>query len=1131
MKKKWQPDFPEWESLKKLQRIMRLTLLLVFGLCFSVVAKSYSQTKLMDVRLSNATIHEAIGYVEEHSDFVFLYKKEDINLNKRVDVQLTGANIDQILAKVLKDEKVTYDVYDRQIVIRKAETEAIAAQQKKSVSGKVTDDKGQTLPGVSIVVKGTTTGVVTDANGGYAIQNIPADAILQFSFVGMQMQEVATNGKANINVVLAEETVGIEEVVAIGYGTVKKSDLTGAVASLKKDDMNKGVVTSMSGLLQGKAAGVQITQGSAEPGGGITIQIRGAGSVNAGSEPLYVVDGLPIEIGQVISGVGANITDSRVPRSPISNINTADIQSIEILKDASATAIYGARGANGVILVTTKKGATGAMKVNYSGYGGMQKPINMISVLNASEYKRVLNEILATPGSNVSQTELVGEIQNNGAGTVWQEELIRDAKVQSHSLSFNGGNNTTKYFASLNYFNQEGIMINSGFQRYDTRFNMEHRAEKMLFGINFSTAYTYDDLLQGGFDTNEQGDPLYAARGFDPTLSVFNADGTYQTSPLLNIDNPVALANGERSQAANYRTLGTIFGEYTILKGWTAKVNIGFDMRNSRRDDYVSRITKDGLANGGVGTILTGSKNNYLGEFTTTYNKELKNNSNFTVMGGITYQKFANSDFAGTGKGFPVDETMTNNMGLANSAYYTMTSSKSNNKLLSYIGRANYNLGNKFLFTATIRADGSSKFGENNKFAYFPSAAFAWKMTDYKFIQNLDLFSSLKFRSSIGQTGNQNIANFLSITTFGRGSNVIIGGQQYVGLVPLRIANPDLKWETTQQFDVGFDMGFLNNRITASVDYYQKNTYDMLFALPIPASTGYSSVMQNIGSLKNNGFELTIDSRNLEGKFKWNTSFNLSTLKNEVTDIGTISEIIHTGAGQTTSQIAIIRVGETLNSFYGYQTNGIWQTQADITASGTKDPVKPGDIKYVDQNGDKVVNTSDRVILGKSIPSVTIGLTNNLSFKNFELNFFIDALSGVKMLNNSKVETYFPVSHRRNRIAEPYLNRWTSTNPSTEFPSFVNPAGQGNKAVSDLTVEDASYIRLQSMQLTYRLPLKSKKIFENVAFYVSGQNLHTWTKYTGQDPTTNSNGNSTLKIDFNSYPVARTFIFGVELGF
>jgi len=1131
MKKKWQPDFPEWESLKKLQKIMRITLLLVLGLCFTVSAKSYSQTKLMDVKLSNATIQDAIGYVEEHSDFVFLYKKEDINLRKRVDVQLTGANIDQILATVLKDEKVTYDVYDRQIVIRKAESDAVSAQQKKSITGKVTDEKGQTLPGVSIVVKGTTTGVVTDANGGYAIQNIPNDAILQFSFGGMQMQEVATSGKANINVVLAEETVGIEEVVAIGYGTVKKSDLTGAVASLKKEDLNTGVITSMSGLLQGKAAGVQIQQGSAEPGGGITIQIRGAGSVNAGSEPLYVVDGLPIETGQVISGTGANITASRAPRSPISNINPADIQNIEILKDASATAIYGARGANGVILVTTKKGSSGALKINYSGYGGIQKPISMVSVLTATDYKRILNEILDTPGSNVSQTERVGEIQNGGLGTIWQDQLIRQAPVQSHSLSFTGGSNNTKYFASLNYFNQEGIMINSGYQRYDSRFNLEHKANKMLFGINFSTSYTYDDLLQGGFDTNEQGDPLYAARNYDPTLAIFNADGTYQRSSLLNVENPLALANGERSKAANYRTLGTIYGEYTILKGWTAKLNLGFDVRNSRRDDYVSRITQDGLANGGVGTILTGTRTNYLGELTTTYNRDLNNNSSFTVLGGITYQKFSNLDFSGTGRGFPVDETMTNNMGMANAALYEMSSSKSNNKLLSYIGRANYNLNNKFLFTATLRADGSSKFGENNKFAYFPSGAFAWKMTDYEFIKKLNLFSSLKFRTSYGETGNQNIANYLSITTFGIGANVIMNGQQLVSLQPLRIANPDLKWETTKQFDVGFDMGFLDNRIVTSIDYYQKNTEQMLFALPVPASSGYTSIMSNIGNIKNEGFELTIDSRNIQGKFTWNTSMNISTLKNRVTDIGSISEIIHTGAGQTTTQIAIIRVGETLNSFYGYKTNGIWQSQAEISASGTKDPVKPGDIKYVDQNGDNVVNSSDRVIIGKSIPSFTMGLTNTFTFKNFELNFFIDANSGMQMLNNSKVETYFPVSHRRNRIAEPYLNRWTTANPSTENPSFVNPAGQGNKSVSDLTVEDASYIRLQSMQLTYNVPLKSTKIFDRVSFYISGQNLHTWSNYTGQDPTTNSNGDSTLKIDFNSYPVARTFIFGVELGF
>jgi TonB-linked SusC/RagA family outer membrane protein len=542
-------------------------------------------------------------------------------------------------------------------------------------------------------------------------------------------------------------------------------------------------------------------------------------------------------------------------------------------------------------------------------------------------------------------------------------------------------------------------------------------------------------------------------------------------------------------------------------------------------------LTKDGRANSGIATILTGTRNNYLGEFTTTYNRTLANNSSFTAMAGITYQKFINNNFAGTGKGFPVDETETYNMGMANAALYTMSSSKNNNKLLSYIGRANYNLFDKFLFTATLRVDGSSRFGTNKKYGYFPSGAFAWKMHEHDFIKDLNVFSSLKFRASLGRTGNQDIGNFLSITTFGQGASVILGGQQYVTLAPTRLANPDLKWETTEQINVGFDMGFLENRIVTSVDYFQKNTFDMLFDLPVPASTGYTSIMSNIGNIKNDGFELTVDSRNLQGKLKWNTSLNLSTLKNRVTDTGNISQIIHTDAGQSTTQIAIIKVGETLNSFYGYQTDGIWQTQEEITASGTKDPVKPGDVKYVDQNGDKVVNTNDRVILGKSIPSLTMGLTNVFEYKSFQLNFFIDAATGVDMLNNSKVETYYPVSHRRNRMAEPYLNRWTKENQSTEYPSFVNPAGQGNKAVSDLTVEDASYIRLQSAQFSYNIPLRNRKIFDRINVYVSGQNLYTLTKYTGQDPSTNSNGNSSLKIDFNSYPVSRTYTLGVELGF
>lgn len=1124
-------------ALKKLWatktfRTMRLTLYaLLIAAAQALAADGYAQATKLSLTMSNTTVKQVLSEIEDISEFYFLYNSKIVDVERKVDVNFKNKKINEALDVLFKDSGVKYNIVDRQIVLSGTVPASVRniGDQQRTVTGTVTDNTGQPLPGVTIVVKGTMQGVVTDANGNYSISNLPENATLQFSFVGMKSQEIPAGNQTSINVTMEQDAIGIEEVVAIGYGTIRKSDLTGSVSSLRKDDMNKGVTTTLTSLLQGKAAGVQITQASMEPGGGTTVQIRGAGSVNAGSDPLYVIDGLPIENSQVISGNGDVIPGVRVPRSPLSNINPADIEAIEILKDASATAIYGARGANGVILVTTKKGSTGAMKISYNGYGGIQSAVNMIEVLDANSYKRILNEILETPGSNVSESERVTDIQ--GGGTDWQNELLRNAVVQSHSLSFTGGNSGTKYFASLNYFDQKGVLKTSGYERYDSRLNLEHRTNKMLFGVNFSTSYIHDNVVPVGFSTNEEGSTLYAARGFDPTMSIFDEDGNYQTSSMLNLDNPLALLYGKTSQTDNYRTLGTLFGEYTILKGWTVKLNLGFDTRNSRRDTYVSRLTKDGRANSGVGTILTGTRNNYLGELTTAYTKTLENNSSFTAMGGITYQKFININFSGTGRGFPVDESQTNNIGLADAAQYSMGSSKNNNKLLSYIGRANYNLFDKFLFTATLRVDGSSRFGTNNKYGYFPSGAFAWKMGEYQFIKDLNIFNSLKFRTSVGRTGNQDIGNFLSITTFGQGAEVILGGQQYVTLAPTRIANPDLQWETTEQINIGFDMGFAGNRIFTSMDYFQKNTFDMLFNLPIPASTGYTSIMSNIGNIKNTGFEFSVDSRNLVGKFKWNTNLNFSTLKNRVTDIGDISEIIHTNAGQSTSQIAIIKVGETLNSFYGYKTSGIWQSQEEITASGTKDPVKPGDVKFVDINDDKVVNTNDRVILGKSIPSFTMGLTNAFEYQNFQLNVFMDAATGVSMLNNSKVETYYPVSHRRNRMAEPYLNRWTKENPSNTNPSFVNPAGQGNKAVSDLTVEDASYIRLQTVQLSYQIPLKNKKIFDRINCYVSGQNLYTWTNYSGQDPTTNSNGDSSLKIDFNSYPVSRTFTLGIELGF
>ena len=1003
-------------------------------------------------------------------------------------------------------------------------------QQGKKIKGVVRDETGEPIIGANVIEKGTSNGLITDLDGAFSLEVKPGSTLV-ISYIGYISQEIPiTDNTTTLNIKLVEDSKTLDEVVVVGYGTMKKSDLTGSVSSFRKKDMNQGVNSSLSGLLQGKAAGVQVTQASAEPGGGITIQVRGAGSVNAESGPLYVVDGLPIETSNVVSGSGNGMPGMRVARSPISNINPADIESIEILKDASATAIYGARGANGVVLVTTKKGASGKMKVNYSGFVGMQVKKDMIDVLNAEDYKRILNEIQATPGSNVSDSEIVGEIQDGG--TDWQNEMLRTAVVQSHSLSYTGGTEKTKFFTSLNYFDQDGIMKNTNYKRYDGRVNLDYKEDRFNFGTNITASYTHDDIVPIGFSTNEEGSALYAARGFDPTLRTFNDDGTYQTSSLINLDNPLALLNGKTSQTSTYRTLGTAFLEYTILKGWTVKANLGFDYINSRRDSYVSEITKSGKAKSGIASILTGTRSNYLTEFTTNYNRDLPHNSSINAMAGFTYQKFSYNSFDGNGSGFPVDEIMTNNMGMADPSLYGMGSSKNNNKLMSYIGRVNYNMFDVLLFTATLRIDGSSRFGKNNRFGYFPSGAVAWKLHQHDFIKNLNVFSNLKARASFGRTGNQDIGNFLSIVTYGTGAKMVLDGKPVVSFGPQRIANPDLKWETTEQINVGLDMGFFDNRLSVSLDYFQKNTFDMLFNKPIPASTGYTSIMQNVGNIRNRGFELTLDSRNFVGAFTWNTSLNLSTLKNKVTDLSGLAEIIHGDAGQSTNEFAIIREGEALNSFFGYKTAGIWQSEEEIQAADLKYAVKPGDVRYVDQNGDGVINSEDRVVLGKSIPSFTFGLTNELSYKNFTLNFFIDGATGFKILNNAIVETLYPVSHRRNRLAEPYLNRWTEDNPSNKWPSFVNLAGrQGGKGVCDLSVEDGSYIRLQTVQLSYNVPLKSNKIFSKLGFYILGQNLLTLTGYSGQDPTLNSNGNSTLKVDFNAYPSYRTFSFGVEIGF
>jgi TonB-linked SusC/RagA family outer membrane protein len=997
---------------------------------------------------------------------------------------------------------------------------SITTQAQNVITGKITDAKtGEPLPGATIKLEGTSLATITSPDGVFNLDVPRLEGTMNVSYVGYLSKAVAIQNRKQIDLELEPEAALLEDVVVIGYGTAKKSDITGSVSSLTEKDFNKGVNVSAEQLIAGKVSGVQIVQSSGEPGGGITVNIRGMGSLNAGNSPLYVVDGFPIDNSAAVSGAGANFTGMRTERNPLNSINPGDIASIEVLKDASATAIYGSRGANGVVLITTKRGKEGGLKVNYDHYYGVQNIMHDIDLLSAADYKEVMNSLIDAGAGNANLK--IGEYSG---GTDWLQRMYRkNAPIQNHNLSFSGGNQSTKYHTSLNYFDQNGVLINSGNKRYSARINLEHINKNFTFGTNITSSFVADSYVANGMDLNERAGIIYAAVAYEPTLSVYDQNNNYVLSKNMNIDNPLAIANGKTSQSRLYRTLGTVYGEVKFLKDFSARLNIGADVTSQRRDTYVDRQTIEGRANGGIASILSGTNNSLLSEFTLNYKKRF-NNHDLNVLFGTTAQQFNFNDETSQGSGFPSDATKTDNMSLGDPTRYIVTSGKSRNSLLSYLGRVNYNIAEKYLLTASLRIDGSSRFGQNNRYGVFPSFAAGWRLENEEFIKNLDYITSLKLRTSWGQTGNQSIGNYQSLTTYTAGQKAVIGNQQVSTTTPNRVPNPNLKWETSEQLNFGLDFGLRGNRITGSLDWFTKTTRDMLLNLPIPRTTGFTTMMTNVGSVRNQGFEVLLNSINLSGPLRWETTLNLTWLNNKVLDLGGIDNIF-TGSAGGTGNAAIVREGLPMYSFYGYVIDGIWQQGDDFTT--TKDNVKPGDFKYRDLNGDQVVNADDRQVIGNPFPNFMASLTNNFSYKGFSLNIFFDGVWGAKMLNNNLVDTYFPPNLMRNRLSEPMLNRWTASNPSDVYPSFINPLGQGKKEVNSYTVEDASFLRLNTVKLGYDFTIKSSFV-KGLGVFVTGQNLAMWTDYKGYDPSINPNGGG-VRIDWNAFPTARTILFGINL--
>ena len=983
----------------------------------------------------------------------------------------------------------------------------------EAVSGKVVTATGEPLPGVTVVVKNTNIGTTTGPDGSFQLAVPQTPAVLVFSFIGYTAKEVPVKDQKPIEVILLDDAKALEEVVVVGYGAQKRSDVTGAVSSISQTAL-KQPLSSVDQALKGAAPGVQVTQTSGQPGGGVSVRIRGGSSIQGGNEPLYVIDGYPIYNSTATAG-----TLSGNAVNPLASINPADIESIDILKDASATAIYGSRGANGVVIVTTKKGKAGKNNVSYEASFGTQTLQKKIALLDASEFAALRNEALydANPTKGPNQYLSATQIEQLGAGTDWQEAAFRSAPTQNHQLTVSGGDAKTRYLVAGNYFNQDGIIKNTNFSRLGIRANVDvNPFEKLKVSASLTASKADAQVAPAGI--------INSLLLMPPTATIYESDGSYTLrNPFENVfANPIATLNEQLNEATTNRLLGTVFAEYTFLNNLRLKVLFGTDINNITEKSYIPSTIYEGSLT--KGTAGRGSLNSYswLNENTLTYNKTLGNH-NLDLLGGFTQQEFNRENFRAEAQNFVVDDLTYNAIG--NGSTLVKPNSDATQWVLhSVLGRVNYNFKNKYYFTSSFRADGVSRFGEGNKWGYFPSAAVSWKLSNEEFFRSIEQYvSDLKIRASFGTTGNLEIGEYQSLATLGS-YTYIMGDKIITGFAPNRIANDKLSWETTHQYDAGIDFGLLDNRFQISVDAYYKKTKDLLLNVEIPWTSGYASSLQNFGSVQNKGYELGINTRNLTGTFTWNTDLNLSINRNKVLTIGN-------GASSYISGNYIIQVGQPLGSYYGTVTAGILQTGEEATAgkfTGSAVP-EPGDRLYKDVNNDGTFTTAaDRDIIGNAQPDFIYGITNNFSWQGFDLSVFLQGSYGNQILNANRQNLELFTGQQN--AAASALDRWTPTNPSTNIPrAKLDPA----PVFSDRFIEDGSFVRLKNITLGYTLPtsLISRAHLANATVYVSGQNIFTWTKYTGFDPEVTSGSNLSPGTDAGIYPISRSLNAGFRLTF
>ncbi len=947
--------------------------------------------------------------------------------------------------------------------------------QKLVVTGNVVSASDKTpLTGVTVIEKNTQNGTITDLEGNYSIEVAP-DGILIFSFIGMKTMEVNVQMKTTLDVQLEDDQVKLDEVLVVGYNTSSKKLISGSVAAVSDKEIRNIPLRTIDGVLQGVAAGVAITQNSGTPGGQSSIKLRGGSSINAGNQPLIIIDGVP-----VITGSFGQIGYSGQEIDALSDLNPGDIESFTILKDASSTAIYGARGSNGVILITTRKGSLQKTEVNLNTYYGLQsfpseRRLELMNAQQWNEYK----------GTNVQ-----------GIDTDWMDQILQTAPTSNTELSLSSGNDKTRLFLSGNFYNQVGTVKGTSFDRYSGRLNVDHKLLKNLtIGAGFSLAYSENNRVEG--DQTLFG-PLPNALSIPAIYPVYNEDGSYnEDGPYAN---PVAIANETVNVAYTNRNVSNASLEYKFLNYFTFNAKFGLDNYNLREHGYDPVTVRQGAKYNGLGIEGTTFVSNMVNSNVLQYVRTFGNDHNFEAMAGYSFEKYGRRNTYIEAINFPNE-----NLQYITSAGTIRAASSFalNRGLNSYFSQVKYNFKYKYIITLTGRADGSSKFGKNNKYGYFPAISFGWRVNEENFLKSNKTIDDLKIRITLGKTGNDAIGDFNSLGLYKGGFNY--AGR--AGIAPTQLPNPDLRWETTLQTGFGLDMAILNSRVSLTADVYYNQTTDLLLDRPLPASTGFTSITTNIGSLENRGLELKLTTENLRGKFQWNTSFNFSANRNKVLELYEDQPIDDQGRGGNR-----VQVGEPIGIFYGYRCLGV-------------DPTT-GNLVYDDLDGDKVITANDRTKIGDPNPDFIAGMTNTFSYGNLDLSIFLHSIYGNDVFNGTMI--YLESGTGEDNQTVNMINRWQKPGDITNYPKA------GDTFKSSRFIENGSFLRIKNVSLGYNLPKQATSAIgiKSVRFYLTGQNLYTFTTYSGMDPEVNyySTDNVVMGTDFFTYPQSRTLLIGVNIG-